>query len=137
MNVCLFVCLYGTYINPHFCTDLNQTLHTSPPWSGGGRRVCMDPKFLTFRPFSPSFLRASANYTTEDGCQVPITEQVMAAGARVLRQRYICDSSWSWCDVTRSYYKCVAPSVMHKTRGDMNGKHVCRDESVIGLEASE
>ena len=61
----------------------------------------------------------------------------MAAGARVPRQRYIRDSSWSWCDVTRSYCKCVAPWVTHKTRGDMNGKRVCRDENVIGMEARE
>jgi len=50
------VCLYGTYTKPHFWTDLNQTLHTSPPWSGGGRRVCMDPKFLTFSTFWFLFL---------------------------------------------------------------------------------
>jgi hypothetical protein len=85
----------------------------------------MDPKFVTFLPFSPSFLRAGADYRTEDGCRVPITGQKMAAGARVPRQRYIRDSSWSWCDVTRSYCKCVALWVMHKTRGDVKGKHVC------------
>jgi len=61
----------------------------------------------------------------------------MAAGARVQRPRYIRDSSWSWCDVTRSYFKCVALWLKHKTRGDVNGKHVCRDENVIGLDASE
>ena len=49
--VCLFVCMYGTYTNSHFWTDLNQTLHTSPPWSGRDRRVCMDPKFLTSSTF--------------------------------------------------------------------------------------
>ena len=68
-----------------------------------------EPKIRTFRPFSPSFLRVGADYRTEDCCQVPISRQEMAAGARVPRQRYIRDSSWSWCDVTRSYYKCVAP----------------------------
>jgi len=47
----MFVCLYETYTNPHFWIDLNQTLHTSPPWSGGGCRVCMDPKFLTSSTF--------------------------------------------------------------------------------------
>jgi hypothetical protein len=53
---CLFVCLYGTYTNSHFWTDLNQTLHTSPPWSGKDRRVCMDPKFLTFSTLLVLFL---------------------------------------------------------------------------------
>jgi len=49
--VCLFVCMYGTYTNSHFWTDLNQTLHTSPHWSGRDRRICMDPKFLTSSTF--------------------------------------------------------------------------------------
>jgi hypothetical protein len=99
--------------------------------------VCMDPKLLTLQTIPPSFLRGSADNRTEDGCRVPITGQKMAADARVPRQRYIRDSSWSCCDVTRSYCKCVAPWVMHKTCGDVNGKHMCRDDSVIGLEASE
>jgi hypothetical protein len=47
MFVDLFVCLYGTYTNLHFWTHLNQTLHTSPLWSGRDRRVSMNPKFLT------------------------------------------------------------------------------------------
>jgi len=47
----MFLCLYGTYTNSHFWTDLNQTLHTSRPWSGRDRRVCMDPKFLTSSTF--------------------------------------------------------------------------------------
>jgi hypothetical protein len=55
MNVCLFVWMSGTYTNSHFWTDLNQTLHTSPPLSGGGRGVYMDPKFLTFSTFRPFF----------------------------------------------------------------------------------
>jgi len=51
MIVCLFVCMHRTYTNPHFLTDINRTLHTSPPWSGRDRRVCMDPKFLTSSTF--------------------------------------------------------------------------------------
>jgi hypothetical protein len=43
----MFVCMYGTYTNPHFWTNLNQTLHTSPPSSGRDRRVCMVRKCLT------------------------------------------------------------------------------------------
>jgi hypothetical protein len=61
MNVCLFVCMYvciyGTHTNSHFWTDLNQTLHTSPPRSGRNRRVFMDPKFLTYSTFWALFLR--------------------------------------------------------------------------------
>ena len=48
--------MYKTYTNSHFWTDLNQTLHTSPPWSGRDRRVCMDPKFLTSSKFWALFL---------------------------------------------------------------------------------
>jgi hypothetical protein len=31
----------------------------------------------------------------------------------------------------------VAPWVMHKKRGEVNGKHVCEDENVMRQEASE
>jgi len=48
--------MYGTYTNSHFWTDLNQTLHTSPPWSGRERRVCVDPKFMTSSTISVLFL---------------------------------------------------------------------------------
>jgi hypothetical protein len=34
-----FLCLFVPYTNPHFWTDLNRTLHTSPPSSGAGRTV--------------------------------------------------------------------------------------------------
>jgi len=73
MNVCLFVCMYGTYTNSHFWTDLNQTLHTSPPvvwkrlyvWTRnsrplwpfwpfyfGGHCNIMGTRWLPARPFS-------------------------------------------------------------------------------------
>jgi hypothetical protein len=55
--VCLYVCMYGTYTYSHFWTDLNQILHTSPPWPGRDRRVCMDPNFLTSSTFWAFFLR--------------------------------------------------------------------------------
>ena len=56
------VCLFGTYTNPHFWTDLNQTLHTSPPWSGGGRRVCMDPQYFNFPTFSTYFVGSECRF---------------------------------------------------------------------------
>jgi len=65
-NVCLFV----PYTNPHFWTDRNQTLHTSPPWSGRDRRVCMGPKFLTSSTFWALFsLGATAESWAQDGCR--------------------------------------------------------------------
>ena len=57
MFVCMYVCMYVPYTNSHFWTDLNQTLHTAPPWSGRDRRVCMGPKFLTSSTFGPFFFR--------------------------------------------------------------------------------
>jgi len=53
MFLCLYVCMYGTYTNSHFSTDLNQTLHTSPPWSGGGRRYVWTRNSWPLRPFGP------------------------------------------------------------------------------------
>jgi len=44
-------CLFVPYTNPHFWTDRNQTLHTSPPWSGRDRRVCMGPQYSTFSTY--------------------------------------------------------------------------------------
>jgi hypothetical protein len=43
---CLFVCKFVPYTNPHFRTDWNHTLHTSPPWSGRDCRTCMNPQYL-------------------------------------------------------------------------------------------
>jgi hypothetical protein len=42
----LFVCLFVPYTESHFFTNLNHTLHTSPPWSGRDRRVCIVRKCL-------------------------------------------------------------------------------------------
>jgi hypothetical protein len=50
------LCLFVPYTNPHFWTDRNQNLHTSPPWSGRDRRVCMGPKYFTFPTFSIYFV---------------------------------------------------------------------------------
>jgi hypothetical protein len=58
MNVCLFVCMYVPYTNSHFWTVLNQTLHTSPPWSGRDGRVCMGPGWLTSANFWALIFRA-------------------------------------------------------------------------------
>ena len=54
LKVCLFVCLDVPYTNSHFWTDLNQTLHTSPPWFGRDSWVCMSPQYFTFSTLSTS-----------------------------------------------------------------------------------
>jgi hypothetical protein len=78
----LFVCLFVPYTNPHFWTNLNQTLHTSPQWPGGGRRVCMDPQYWT--PFDLFNLF----------CQKPVQNpgHKLAAGPRV-----IATALYPWC----------------------------------------
>jgi hypothetical protein len=50
----MFVFSFVPYRNLHFWTDLHQTLHTSPPWSGRDRRVRMDSQYSTFPTFSTS-----------------------------------------------------------------------------------
>ena len=91
MNVCMYICMYVLYTNSHFWTDLNQTLHTSPPWSGRDTRVCMSPKFLTSSTFwAPFSSGATAESLAQDGCQRD----------RFPRYPYIRDSSWCSCDVT-------------------------------------
>ena len=47
----MFASLFVPYTNSHFWTDQNQTLHTSLPWSGRDRRICMVRKCLTFSTF--------------------------------------------------------------------------------------
>ena len=71
MNVCLFVCLFVPYTNPHFWTDRNQTLHTSPPWSGRDRRVCMGPQCFTLPTFSAYFVGSGCRFMRSRGLTAP------------------------------------------------------------------
>jgi len=48
--------LFVLYTNPHFWTNLNQTLHISPPSPGRDRRECMVQKCLTFSTFLTFFV---------------------------------------------------------------------------------
>jgi len=77
--VCLFVCLFVPYTNPHFWTTLNQTLHTSPPWSRRDRRVCMVRKYLNLFYISDLIRR---EWVQNPGHN-------MAAGARHFRHSVI------------------------------------------------
>ena len=101
---CLFVCLYGTHTNPHFWTDLNQTLHTSPPWSGGGRRVCMDPQYVNFPTFSKYFVGSECRLVR----------------GRVRRRQsppLLCYNP-CWCDVTD--VTCTVRNALKTRRSERN-----------------
>jgi hypothetical protein len=67
------------YTNPHFWTNLNQTLHTSPPSSGRDRRVCMVQKCLTFSTLFDLRMERVQN-----------PGHNMVAGARPFRHSVIC-----------------------------------------------
>jgi hypothetical protein len=78
------------------------------------------PKIFTFSTFLTFFFRE----------RVPIPRQKMAAGARVIRDSVISViPAGVGATVERSYCECVAPWVMHKKLGEVNGKHVCKDEN--------
>jgi len=89
-NVCLFVCLFVPYTNPHFWTDRNQTLHKTPPWSGRDRRVCMCPQYFTFPTFSTYFVGSRCRFVRSRWLPAP------HCTATVLYPW--CGASW--CDVT-------------------------------------
>ena len=76
---CLFVCMYGTYTNSRSWSDLNQTWHTSPPWSGRDRGYVWTRNSLPLRPFGPFFFgRPLQNHGHK-----------MAAGATIFRDTLI------------------------------------------------
>jgi len=83
-------CLYVPYTNPHFWTYRNQTLHTSPLWTGRDHRVCMGPQYFTFPTFS--------TYFVVSGCQFVHSRWLPAphCTATVL---YLWRGA-CWCDVT-------------------------------------
>jgi len=117
----VFVCLYGNYINPHFWTDLNQTLHTSPPWSGGSRRVCMDPQYFNFPTFSTYFVGSECRFVRVRW--LPATEP--PPPFCVISRVGVTSRTWR------------ALCVMHRKRGGGNGMHVCGNGNLMGREGNE
>jgi hypothetical protein len=117
------VCLYETYINPHFWTDLNQILHTSPSWSGGGRRICIDPQYFNFSTFRLILSEAGAVSYAIDGCrrQTPPLLRYIRDATRIV----VTSRAWR------------ALFVMHWKRGDVNVIHVCENGNLIRREGSE
>jgi hypothetical protein len=64
-------CLFVPYTNPHFWTDRNQTLHTSPPWSGRDRGVCMGPQYFTFPTFLAYFVGSRCQFLRSSWLPAP------------------------------------------------------------------
>jgi hypothetical protein len=58
MFVCLFVCLFVPYTNPHFWTNRNKTLHTSSPWSGRDLGYVWVRNSWPLRHFGPFFFKS-------------------------------------------------------------------------------
>jgi len=79
MNV--FVCLYICTV--YKSTFLNQTLHTSPPWSGRDRAVCMGPQYFTFPTFSTYFVGSGCRFVRSRWlplhrhCVISVTRRVL------------------------------------------------------------
>ena len=118
----MFVCKFVPYTNPHFWTDRNQTLHTSPPSSGRGRRVCMGPQYFTFPTFSAHFVGS--------GCPLLRSTWLPAPhypAAALYPWCRVC-----WCDVTHRVLcnanaeKC-SECVCVKMETWWNGKSVTND----------
>ena len=110
-------CLYGTYTNPHFWTDLNQTLHTYPPWSGEGRRVRMDPQYFNFPTFSTYFVGSE--------CRFVLRRWLSARGSPIISRVGVTSRTWR------------APCVMHWNRREVNGMHVCGNGNLMRRRGSE
>ena len=103
---CLFVCLFVPYTNPHFWTDRNQTLHTSPPWSGRDRRGCIGPQYFTFPIFSTYFVGSGCRFvhsrwlpvphcTATDATRAGVTSRTVGCTMKTQRsERNTC--LWKW-----------------------------------------
>jgi len=118
----LFVCLY--LIQMHISKPITTKLCTRlPPWSGGGRRIRIDPQCDLFGLF----------------CREPVPNpaQKVAVGAKVIRDSVLsvipardAVASRTWlCSRrhARSYWTCLALWVMHRKRWQVNGMHVCKN----------
>jgi len=115
-------CLFIPYTNPHFWTDRNQTLHTSPPCSGRDRRACMGPQYFTFPNVSTYFVGS--------GCRLLHSSWLPAPHYPATALYPWCRACW--CDVTHGglcnenaekWTECVC--VKMETRWD--GKEVTNE----------
>jgi hypothetical protein len=119
---CLFVCLFVPYTNPHFWTDLNQTLHTSPPWSGRYRRVCMGPQYLNFPTFSAYFVWNGWRFTRSLWLPAPHYPAPRLCFICVMRRVLV------WRHVQW---------VVQWKRGEVNRMRVCENGNLMRREGSD
>ena len=64
----MFVCLFVPYTNPHFLTDQNQTLHTSPRGLEETVGYVWAHNISRFPPFRPILSGAGADLCAVEGC---------------------------------------------------------------------
>jgi hypothetical protein len=99
----LKVCLFVPYTNSHFRNNRNQTLHTSLPWSGRDRRVCMVRKCLTFSTFFTFFVGKSAESSARNGCRGKSSATALYPWSLLVlvwrhRNEAVADNSFAFCN---------------------------------------
>jgi hypothetical protein len=96
--ICLFVSIFFVpYTNPHFWTDINRTLHTSPSSSVEVRRVCMDPQYLTLFDLFCQEPVQNRGHNMAAGPRVIATALYSWSSRRHLRQESSATVLYPWC----------------------------------------
>jgi hypothetical protein len=97
------------YTNPHFWSDLYRTCHmSSPPWSAGGRGLCVDPQYSTLRPLRPLFSRVGAAFCAEDGCR-----RESFPRHPHIRHCWSCSCDIAGVNVTRQQFRVPTGNVLY------------------------
>ena len=144
----MFVCLFVPYTNPHFWTDRNQTLHTSPPWSGRDCRVCMGPQYFTFPTFSTYFVGSRCRFMHTrwlpaphspllryicDAARAGVTSRTVGCAMKTRRsERNVC--VWKWKPVETGWnwlmnWTCSCIAVIQMITGSVMSKWIANDSA--------
>jgi hypothetical protein len=122
------VCVCVPYTNPHFWTDRNQTLHTSPPWSGRDHRACMGPQYFTF----PTFLI----YFVGSGCRFVRSRWLPAPHCPATTDHLVSH----YCIISMMRRMLVwrhARWIVQWKRREVNGMCVCENGNLMRREGSD
>jgi len=114
--------LFVPWTNPHFWTDRNQTLHTSPQWSGRDHRVCMGPQYFTFPTFSTYFVGSECRFMRNSWLPAPHYPTTRYCVISVMRHVLV----WH-------HTRCV---VQWKC-GEVNRMRVCENGNLMRREGSD